>query len=57
MSTVQINPSVALSEAQALLAYYQNRNLIQAQAIADLQAQLAAQTPIDGEIITEETPE
>ena len=59
MSTIQITPSVALAEQQALTEYYRNRSLIQAQAIADLQAQVAAQTPapIDGEIVTEETSE
>ena len=40
MSTVQITPSVALSESQALVEYYRNRTLIQAQAIADLQAEI-----------------
>lgn len=57
MSTVQIHPSVALSEAQALVEYYRNRCLIMAQAIADLRAQSAPQapepdhTPVDVEII------
>lgn len=51
MSTVQIHPSVALSEAQALVEYYRNRCLIMAQAIADLRAQSAPQAPVDAEII------
>lgn len=52
MSTVQINPSVALAEQQALTEYYRNRSLIQAQAIAELKAQVRAltPTPVDGEI-------
>lgn len=59
MSTVQITTSVALAEQQALTEYYRNRSLIQAQAIADLQAQITALTPapIDGEIVSEEAAE
>lgn len=40
--TIPIDPRVALTEAQALAEHYRNRSLIQAQAIADLQARLAA---------------
>lgn len=41
MTTIQIAPSVALAEANALVEHYRHRSLIQAQAIADLQAELA----------------
>ena len=59
MTQVKIDAGVALQEAQALVEYYRNRCLIQAQAIADLQAQVKALTPdpVDGEIITEEGAE
>lgn len=39
---VTIAASVALAEAQAQLDFQRNRSLIQAQAIADLKAHIAA---------------
>lgn len=42
MHTVNIAPNVALSEAEAMIAFLRQRGLIQAQAIADLQARIAA---------------
>lgn len=42
MTTVSISPTVALAETRAELEHFRNRSLIQAQAIADLQAQVAA---------------
>ncbi len=55
MKTVQITPSVALAEANALVEHYRNRSLIQAQAIADLQAEIAALRAALPETVTEET--
>lgn len=40
-STVPINDLVALQEQAALAEFYRNRSLIQAQAIFDIQAELA----------------
>lgn len=40
--TYHIAPTVALTEAQALIEHYRNRNLILSQAVADLRDQLAA---------------
>lgn len=42
MTAVSISPNVALAESRAELEHFRNRSLIQAQAIADLQAQVAA---------------
>ena len=41
MTSVSIAPAVALAEADALIAHLRQRGLIQAQAIADLQARIA----------------
>ncbi|WP_323041586.1 hypothetical protein [Gemmobacter sp.] len=54
MSTVPIDPAVALAEAQALADYYRNRNLLLAQAVAELRARLQQQAaanpaPVDPE--------
>jgi hypothetical protein len=38
---VTIHPDVRLREVEALLAWYAQRSLLQAQAIADLQAELS----------------
>lgn len=43
MTAVSITPAVALSETRAELEHFRTRSLVQAQAIADLQAQVAAQ--------------
>lgn len=40
MASIEIAPSVALNESQALVEYYRNRSMLQAQAIADLQAEI-----------------
>jgi len=40
MSTIPIDPAVALAEAQALTEYYRNRTLLLAQAVAELRARL-----------------
>lgn len=45
MPTVPIDPAVALGEAQAMVEYLRNRNLLLAQAIAELKAELAAPKP------------
>lgn len=42
MTAVSIAPTVALTEARAEVEHFRTRSLIQAQAIADLQAQVAA---------------
>lgn len=38
---IVIHPAVQAAETQALADHYRNRSLIQAQAIADLQAEIA----------------
>lgn len=51
MSTIPIDPAVALSEAQALAEFYRNRTLLLAQAVAELRArvrQLEAEPPPSG---------
>lgn len=57
MSTVPINPAVALAEAEALVDYYRNRNLLLAQAVAELRARLreceAAPALADPEEVTQ----
>lgn len=52
MATVNIDPRVVLGEAEALVDYYRNRGLIQAQAVQDLReenarlkAEIDARTP------------
>ena len=40
MTTVQISPEVQLQEMQAHVAHLQNRNLILAQAVAELRAMI-----------------
>lgn len=47
---VQIDPRVALSEAQAEIDWLRRRMLLQAQAITDLRAELRA-TAKDGEAV------
>lgn len=42
MSNPSVQPAVALAEADALIRHLYGRCLLQAQAIADLQAELAA---------------
>lgn len=54
MTTVAIDPAVALAEAHALVEHYRNRSLIQAQAIADLQARI---TELEAAERLEEAPD
>lgn len=42
MPTVPIDPAVALGEANAMVEFLRNRNLLLAQAVAELKAQLVA---------------
>ena len=42
MPNVPIDPAVALGEAQAMVEYLRKRNLLLAQAVAELKAELAA---------------
>ena len=52
---VDIAPAVALKEAQAEIAYLRNRNLILAQAVADLQHKLVVK-PADLPVADPEIP-
>ena len=54
MHTVNISPNVALSEADAMIAFLRQRSLIQAQAIADLQARI---TELEAALPAEEAPD
>lgn len=44
---VNISPAVALKEAEAEIGWLRNRNLILAQAVADLQRKLVARPASD----------